>query len=187
LIDRILDSGADLYASPRVRRHARLDADWPPKGAGLPIGAFTSQLFASYLYLEALDHFVKRELKVEGYVRYVDDLFLFSSERSLLERARNEIADHLLQTRKLRLKSPVRSCFGHCDALGARVRREGIQPMARRWASMRAAIREELFSSRHSPPRRLRARLASLTGGLLFGAGSDAFGRSTRWMRRERG
>ena len=41
---------------------------------GIPIGNLLSQLYA-LIYLNPLDHFVKRELKVKSYVRYVDDLY----------------------------------------------------------------------------------------------------------------
>jgi len=39
---------------------------------GLPIGNLTSQFFAN-LYLNSLDHFCKQVLRVQGYLRYVDD------------------------------------------------------------------------------------------------------------------
>lgn len=42
---------------------------------GLPIGNLLSQILA-LLYLNKLDHFIKRELKVEWYCRYVDDMAL---------------------------------------------------------------------------------------------------------------
>lgn len=42
---------------------------------GIPIGNLLSQLYA-LIYLNPLDHFVKRELKVKSYVRYVDDFVL---------------------------------------------------------------------------------------------------------------
>ena len=42
---------------------------------GLPIGNLTSQFFANF-HLERFDHFVKQELCVPGYVRYVDDFKL---------------------------------------------------------------------------------------------------------------
>ena len=42
---------------------------------GIPIGNLLSQLYA-LIYLNPLDHFVKRELKVKSYVRYVDDFIL---------------------------------------------------------------------------------------------------------------
>ena len=43
----------------------------------LPIGDLTSQLFSN-IYLNELDQYVKRELKVQHYGRYVDDFFLVS-------------------------------------------------------------------------------------------------------------
>ena len=42
---------------------------------GIPIGNYTSQFFAN-IYLNELDHFVKRVLKVKYYVRYMDDFVL---------------------------------------------------------------------------------------------------------------
>jgi retron-type reverse transcriptase len=42
---------------------------------GIPIGNLLSQIFA-LIYLNPLDHYVKRELKIKSYVRYVDDFVL---------------------------------------------------------------------------------------------------------------
>lgn len=42
---------------------------------GLPIGNLLSQLYAS-IYLNQVDHFVKRDLKAKFYTRYVDDMVL---------------------------------------------------------------------------------------------------------------
>ena len=55
-----------------------------PKGVGLPIGDLTSQLFSN-VYLGELDNYVKRELKVECYGRYVDDLFLMHPSKEFLK------------------------------------------------------------------------------------------------------
>lgn len=44
---------------------------------GIPIGNLISQLSA-LVYLNPLDQFIKRELKVSKYVRYVDDFILFN-------------------------------------------------------------------------------------------------------------
>ncbi|TKG06073.1 RNA-directed DNA polymerase [Vibrio sp. F13] len=48
-----------------------------PKEVGLPIGGVLSQWLANY-YLSPLDHLIKHQLKVKGYVRYMDDLILLS-------------------------------------------------------------------------------------------------------------
>ncbi|MCG3141088.1 MAG: hypothetical protein HDKAJFGB_02258 [Anaerolineae bacterium] len=61
--------GDDLFAALRPR--------------GLPIGNLTSQFWAN-VYLNRFDHFVKRELKCAGYVRYVDDFVLFDDDKARL-------------------------------------------------------------------------------------------------------
>ncbi len=43
---------------------------------GIPIGNLLSQIYA-LIYLNPLDHFIKRRLRVKYYVRYVDDFVLF--------------------------------------------------------------------------------------------------------------
>jgi len=52
---------------------------------GIPIGNLLSQLYA-LIYLNELDHFVKRDLKIKSYVRYVDD---FVAIGLTLEEAKN--------------------------------------------------------------------------------------------------
>ncbi len=95
LIDRILESGAgvlseayemvyfpgdDLFAVNRPR--------------GLPIGNLTSQFWAN-VYLNPFDHFVKRELRCKGYVRYVDDLLLFAEDKATLWSWREAVVERL--------------------------------------------------------------------------------------------
>lgn len=99
LIDRILESGAgvlneaydmvyfpgdDLFAINRPR--------------GLPIGNLTSQFWAN-VYLNPIDHFVKRELQCPGYVRYVDDLLLFGASKTVLWEAKNALRFRLERLR----------------------------------------------------------------------------------------
>jgi RNA-directed DNA polymerase len=48
---------------------------------GIPIGNLLSQLFA-LIYLNPLDHFIKRILHVGRYVRYVDDFILIGHTRT---------------------------------------------------------------------------------------------------------
>ncbi len=47
---------------------------------GIPIGNLLSQIYA-LIYLNPLDHFVKRVLKIKHYVRYVDDFILIGLTR----------------------------------------------------------------------------------------------------------
>lgn len=69
---------------------------------GQPIGYYTSQWFANF-YLEGLDHYIKEELRVKYYVRYVDDLVLFGNNKKKLHHARKCI-DNYLSKLKLTVK-----------------------------------------------------------------------------------
>jgi len=81
---------------------------WTPaeRMRGLPIGNQTSQFFAN-VYLDPLDHFVKEQLQVRGYVRYVDDFLLFAEDRHTLYRYKARIAQFLSS---LRLKLHPTKC-----------------------------------------------------------------------------
>lgn len=74
---------------------------------GLPIGNLTSQFFAN-TYLNGFDHFVKEQLKILKYVRYVDDFALFSDDRKLLAEARLAIEEYLAQQLRLKIH-PIKS------------------------------------------------------------------------------
>jgi len=73
-----------------------------PPGKGLPIGNLTSQLFGN-VYLDELDHFIRKELGIRCYGRYVDDLVLIHADRSYLLECRQSIADFLDERCGLRL------------------------------------------------------------------------------------
>lgn len=66
-----------------VPRHKSL---FHSRGKGLPIGNLSSQFFAN-VYLDALDQFVKREMRVRWYGRYVDDVVLIGHDPSELNAA----------------------------------------------------------------------------------------------------
>ncbi|MCA9992483.1 MAG: hypothetical protein KDE29_15955 [Anaerolineales bacterium] len=84
LMDQILASGAP------VLRH-EYEMVWFPgddllaaaRQRGLPIGNLTSQFWAN-CYLNPFDHFVHRELSCAAYLRFVDDLLLFSDNKRQL-------------------------------------------------------------------------------------------------------
>jgi hypothetical protein len=76
--------GDDLLAACRPR--------------GLPIGNLTSQLWAN-CYMNAFDHFVRRELGCKAYLRYVDDFLLFSDDKKELMQWRDAIVERLTRFR----------------------------------------------------------------------------------------
>jgi len=74
-----------------------------PGGRSLPVGSLTSQWFANLL-LDRLDHYVKEELRIRGYVRYMDDFVLFADARARLRDAHGEVERFLADPLGLRLK-----------------------------------------------------------------------------------
>jgi len=77
-------------------------------GKGLPIGNLTSQHFANF-YLGHLDHFIKDELGVKGYLRYMDDMLFFGDEKEELHRLRATVRNFLQAPLQLELKEE--RCF----------------------------------------------------------------------------
>lgn len=73
-----------------------------PKGVGLPLGNLTSQFFAN-LYLNELDRFIKHQLKVTYYIRYVDDFVLLGRTPDELQNYKEQIEKFLKDNLKLHL------------------------------------------------------------------------------------
>ena len=71
-------------------------------GKGMPIGNLTSQFFAN-VYLNELDHFVKHELRVKYYLRYVDDFVILHRDKKTLEKWQMAIDQYLRDTLKVEL------------------------------------------------------------------------------------
>ncbi len=103
LVDKILASGEGVLS--QVYEMVYFAGDDPSTGSGqgllaatrprgLPIGNLTSQFWAN-VYLNELDQFVKRELKVQGYLRYVDDMLFFANDKHILRDWRSAVIDFL--------------------------------------------------------------------------------------------
>lgn len=69
LLDLIIDSGGEK---------------------GLPIGYYSSQWLANF-YLTNLDHYIKEELHIKYYIRYVDDMVLIDTNKRKLGKAKQAI------------------------------------------------------------------------------------------------
>jgi retron-type reverse transcriptase len=69
LLNHIIDNGIDKDAEDRV---------------GIPIGNLSSQLFAN-LYLDVFDKYLKENLKVRYYMRYMDDFLILSNDKEELK------------------------------------------------------------------------------------------------------
>jgi len=96
LLKRILDTHADAELRHWVPGGGLFD--YETRRTGLPIGNLTSQFLAN-VYLNPLDHFVKHDLRVRGYVRYMDDFLLFGDDRGMLRKHGARIKDKLAELR----------------------------------------------------------------------------------------
>ena len=76
---------------------------WTETGKGIPIGNLTSQHFANF-HLSGLDHYIKEDLSIEGYVRYMDDMVLWADEKDTLRDAAARIEGYLKDRLRLRVK-----------------------------------------------------------------------------------
>ncbi len=100
VVSLILQSGTSLQAGQYEMKWFDSDGLFSVlRPRGLPIGNLTSQFWGN-VYLSGFDHFVKRELRVEGYLRYVDDFLLFANDRQVLHEWKSRIE---LRMTKLRL------------------------------------------------------------------------------------
>lgn len=73
-----------------------IDAIIDSSKEGVPIGNYTSQWFANF-YLQDLDHFIKEELHVKYYIRYMDDIVLFSNNKKELRKVKYAIDEFLVK------------------------------------------------------------------------------------------
>ena len=70
---------------------------------GIPLGFYTSQWLSNW-YLQGLDHYIKEKLAAAHYMRYMDDMVVFGSNKKVLHRMRQAIADYLVDELGLELK-----------------------------------------------------------------------------------
>lgn len=87
---------------------------------GLPIGSLTSQWLAN-LYLDALDHYIKEELGVQYYVRYMDDFVLVGPDKEWSKEKLARITE-FVEGMELRLnpKTEIRPISKGVDFVGYR-------------------------------------------------------------------
>lgn len=130
LIGRLLASGGQVYQSALAKEVLGLTEAPLPPGCGLPLGGYLSH-WSGGLYLDGLDHYVKRTLKITAYQRYMDDFTLFGDDRAVLEDVREAIREWLRRERQLELnprRQAVQPTAQSSTYLGFRVSRSGLLP-----------------------------------------------------------
>jgi hypothetical protein len=109
---------------------------------GLPIGSAASQYFANF-YLNGLDHFVKHELRIKSYLRYMDDLLLFGLDSAVLMRQKDAIAGYLHDRLRLLLhpaKTLLSKSSQGIEYLGYRVYPHYLHPCSRTISALKARL-----------------------------------------------
>ena len=91
-------------------------------GKGLPIGNLISQHLANF-YLGPMDHWIKNELRIKPYLRYMDDFVVFAQDKRHLKTVLKQIKVFLNQELKLELKdnTQLNQCSRGLPFLGMRV------------------------------------------------------------------
>ncbi len=166
LITQLLVTGGKVYRTPLAAKVLALESDPLAEESGLALGSYLSQWCGTF-YLDGLDHFIKRQLHIPGYLRYMDDFVLFSNDASQLVAARTAITTWLAEERRLQL-NPKRwdvtpnthpSIF-----LGYRVSRAGITPSRK----LRRSFRRRLQLAAQKGHTELVRSIHSYRGLLLF-------------------
>lgn len=89
---------------------------------GIPLGSYTSQIFAN-IYLTELDRFIKQDLHIKHYLRYMDDFIILSTDKRELHEARRRIGAFLEDKLLLELnrKTSIFPASAGIDTLGYRI------------------------------------------------------------------
>lgn len=191
LLEVIIDT-SPVYAAAPV--YFAGDGLFTPieRRVGIPIGNLTSQFFAN-LYLDGLDHYLKEQLQIGPYLRYVDDMVVLSDDKARLHAIREAVRERLA-TDRLRLhpnKAHITPTAQGLNLLGyfvlhqsRRLRNDNGHRFARRlrgfarlyregrldWADFNPSVQSWLGHARHADTLGLRRRIFAET---VFVRGTD--------------
>ena len=119
------------------------------KRKGLPIGNYTSQLFAN-IYLNELDQYIKHELRIKYYFRYLDDMILFVRTKEETKICLEKIRKFLKQNLELELnektqifksKQGVNFCGYKINEYRLKIRDRGKRKLKKKIKELKYKIR----------------------------------------------
>ncbi len=195
VLELLLEAAYTRAKQPALQRaNLRLELERRP---GIPIGNLTSQFLAN-LYLDDLDHFIKQDLKVAAYLRYVDDMVVLDNDKGRLTEVRAAVREQLASDRLLLhpRKAHVSPTADGLNLLGylvfpnhRRLRNDNGHRFSRRMrgfarayarglitlADVNPSVRSWIGHAMHADTQRLRARIISR---IVFrrGTGREAAG-----------
>lgn len=138
----------------------------PGYGTGVPIGSLTSQWLAN-LYLDPLDHFMKDELGIKHYIRYMDDFVVIGPSKEWCKTVWG-LVDAFAATLKLKLnpKTGIWPASHGIDFVGYRHWTDHVLPRKRtvkRAKKQFRALRKQ-YAKGMIDLEYIRPRVASFTG-----------------------
>ena len=125
------------------------------KEVGLEIGNYTSQLFAN-IYLNEVDQYVKKELGIKYYFRYMDDSVLMVSSKEeakyCLEKIKNFLSLKLglclnKKTQIFKSKQGVNFCGYKINKNRLKLRDKGKRKLKKKVKKLKSLIKEGKISS----------------------------------------
>ena len=145
LVYFVLDSNVGVLEDGKVFR------------PGLPIGFYTSQWFANW-FLQPLDHYIKEQLKAKFYMRYMDDIVIFGSNKRELHKMQKYIEEYLKNI-DLELKPNWQVFKFHYIDKNGRHHGRFIDFMGFKFYRHKTTIRKTIFIRACRLARRLRKKL----------------------------
>lgn len=139
---------------------------------GLPIGNLLSQLYA-LIYLNALDHHIKRAIKAPTYARYVDDMILVVRSKAEATRIKAEVEAFLAGRLRLELsKWSIAPVSKGANFVGFRT-----------WRTRRFVRKRALYTFSRAL---IQGRVASLTSIMGHAKRTASFAHMSRRLMAER-
>lgn len=151
---------------------------------GLPLGFYTSQWTANW-YLQGLDHYIKEDLKATYYIRYMDDMVIFGSNKKELHRMRAAIEKYLNDNLGLKLKENWQVFrFDYCgkyrdlDFMGFRFYRDKI--ILRKTIMLKASRKAKKIFKKEKPSIYAVRQMLSYLGWIIH---TDTYNFYLTWIK----
>ena len=128
------------------------------KKKGLPIGNYTSQIFAN-IYLNELDQYVKHKLHCKYYYRYMDDAIILVKTKSEAKEILNKIRKFLEENLELELnektqifksKQGVNFCGYKINEYRLKIRDRGKRKLKKKIKELKYNIRNNKMNSKEA-------------------------------------
>lgn len=122
LLDRIINCEHTAFGLPAFMDPADCPKEDRLLDTGMPIGNLSSQLFAN-IYLNELDQYVKQELRIHYYIRYMDDIIILHQDKQYLHEVKDEIETFIMDKLRLNLnkKTAIRPISQGIEFVGYRI------------------------------------------------------------------